>query len=36
LDEVKLSKAAKLYLGNTGLMFTGFESGEYGGELDED
>lgn len=33
----KLSKAAKLYLASTGLMFPGFASGEYGGDIvDED
>jgi hypothetical protein len=26
----RLSRAAKLYLGNTGLMFRGFADGEYG------
>lgn len=32
----KYSIAASLYLGSTGLMFPGFASGEYSGELDED
>jgi hypothetical protein len=35
LDQ-KISEAAKLYLRNTGLMFQGFASGEYGGSVDED
>lgn len=30
-NQQKLSNAAKLYLGNTGLMFPGFAAGEYGG-----
>lgn len=29
-NQTKLENAAKLYLGNTGLMFGGFYSGEYG------
>jgi hypothetical protein len=32
----KLSMAAAMYLASTGLMFRGFASGEYGGELDAD
>jgi hypothetical protein len=32
----KLAKAAELYLGSTGLMFMGFASGEYGGDLDDE
>jgi hypothetical protein len=32
----KLVRAAKVYLGNTSLMFPGFESGEYGGMPDAD
>ena len=34
-DDEKLARVAKLYLGNSGLMFRGFASGEYGGEVDE-
>jgi hypothetical protein len=30
----KYEDAASLYLGETGLMFTGFASGEYGGALE--
>jgi hypothetical protein len=29
-------QTASLYLGSTGLMFPGFEAGEYSGEIDED
>jgi hypothetical protein len=32
----KLAKAAKTYLGNTGLMFKGFASGEYSGDIDDE
>jgi len=32
----KIQDAARLYLESTELMFAGFASGEYGGELDED
>jgi hypothetical protein len=31
----RLSNAAGLYLANTGLMYRGFASGEYGGSFDE-
>lgn len=30
-NDDRLMKEAKVYLGNTGLMFAGFASGEYGG-----
>jgi hypothetical protein len=33
-NETKQSKAAKLYLSSTGLMFRGFASGEYSGDID--
>ena len=32
----KLKQTAALYLAGTGLMFPGFASGEYGGDVDED
>jgi hypothetical protein len=32
----KVQQAASLYLGQSGLMFSGFISGEYGGVTDED
>jgi hypothetical protein len=32
----KMNKAASVYLGETGLLFAGFSSGEYGGEPDAD
>jgi len=35
-NEQKQLNAARLYLGNTGLLFTGFASGEYGGQVSED
>ncbi|MBV5322614.1 MAG: hypothetical protein JZU60_02115 [Ilumatobacteraceae bacterium] len=35
-NEMKQSKAAKLYLSSTGLMFRGFASGEYSGDIDAD
>jgi hypothetical protein len=35
-NEAKREKAAKEYLGNTGLMFKGFASGEYSGAVDAD
>jgi hypothetical protein len=35
-NETKQSKAAKLYLASTGLMFKGFASGEYSGDADAD
>jgi len=34
--EKKVEQAIKLYLGNTDLMYRGFASGEYGGEVSED
>ena len=37
-DDARMSLAAKRYLGKTGLMYRGFESGEYAGTafVDED
>lgn len=35
LDD-RLSRAARLYLSDTGLMFRGFSSGEYSGSLDDE
>lgn len=32
----KQIEAAKVYLGNTGLMFPGFKSGEYGGQVSDE
>lgn len=32
-NEEKQANAAKLYLANTGLMFSGFAPGEYGGQV---
>ena len=36
VKEQRLKNAAKIYLGSTGLMYPGFESGEYGSGVDED
>lgn len=36
VKEQRLKNAAKMYLGSTGLMYPGFESGEYGSGVDED
>lgn len=35
-EEQRLAKVAKLYLGNTGLMFKGFADGEYSGSVSDD
>jgi len=35
-DDDKFKRAAKLYLGRTGIMFQGFESDEYGGTEDDE
>ena len=35
-DKEKLSRVAAVYLGNSGLLYKGFASGEYGGVLEED
>lgn len=35
-NQTKIEDAAKLWLETTGLMFAGFASGEYGGELTND
>jgi hypothetical protein len=35
-EHERMSRAAKRYLGRTGLMFPGFYSGEYGGTSDLD
>lgn len=34
-NQAKLQNAAKLWLSSTGLMFAGFNSGEYGGRFDD-
>jgi hypothetical protein len=35
-NDEKIIAAAKVYLGNTGLMFSGFAEGEYGCETDDE